>query len=63
MGQRSISQLWQLDFARTITLGNSNVHPLSDEGLGIKGSLITILVLVFESEVGNISTFYRRSPN
>lgn len=46
MGQRSISQLRMLDFAMAITLGNIIAHPLSDEGLGMKGSMITMAVLV-----------------
>jgi len=46
MGQRSISQLRMLDFAMAITLGNIIAHPLSDEGLGMKGSMITMTVLV-----------------
>lgn len=46
MVQRSISQLRMLDFAMAITLGNIIAHPLSDEGLGMKGSMITMTVLV-----------------
>ncbi|WEA41393.1 DUF421 domain-containing protein [Lysinibacillus fusiformis] len=52
MGQRSISQLRLLDFAMAITLGNIIAHPLSDEGLGMKGSMITITVLVFLYLIG-----------
>jgi uncharacterized membrane protein YcaP (DUF421 family) len=46
MGQRSISQLSLLDFAIAITIGNIIAHPLSDEGLGLKGSMITMVALV-----------------
>lgn len=46
MGQRSISQLRLLDFAMAISVGNIIAHPLSDEGLGMKGSIITMSTLV-----------------
>lgn len=46
MGQRSISQLRFLDFIIALTLGNVIAHPLSDEGLGLKGSMITTVVLI-----------------
>ncbi|WP_054955766.1 DUF421 domain-containing protein [Paenibacillus dakarensis] len=46
MGQRSISQLRFLDFIIALTLGNIIAHPLSDEKLGLKGSMITTLVLI-----------------
>ncbi|MBK3495758.1 DUF421 domain-containing protein [Viridibacillus sp. YIM B01967] len=46
MGQRSISQLRLIDFAMAISIGNIIAHPLSDEGRGMKGSMITISVLV-----------------
>ncbi len=46
MGQRSIAQLGLLDFVMAITLGNIIAHPLSDEGLGLKGSMITMSVLI-----------------
>ncbi|KOS71512.1 membrane protein [Lysinibacillus contaminans] len=46
MGQRSISQLRLLDFVMAISIGNIIAHPLSDEGLGMKGSMITMTVLV-----------------
>ncbi|WP_404451785.1 DUF421 domain-containing protein [Virgibacillus necropolis] len=46
MGQRSISQLRFLDFVIALLLGNIIAHPLSDEGLGLKGSMITMSVLV-----------------
>jgi uncharacterized membrane protein YcaP (DUF421 family) len=46
MGQRSISQLRFFDFVITWVLGNIIAHPLSDEGLGLKGSMITMSVLV-----------------
>ncbi|GAA0377587.1 DUF421 domain-containing protein [Bacillus horti] len=46
MGQRSISQLRLLDFIVALTLGNIIAHPLSDEKLGLAGSMITTLVLI-----------------
>ncbi|QED49352.1 DUF421 domain-containing protein [Cytobacillus dafuensis] len=46
MGQRSISQLSLLDFAIALVIGNLIAHPLSDEQLGLKGSMITMSVLV-----------------
>jgi uncharacterized membrane protein YcaP (DUF421 family) len=46
MGQRSISQLRFLDFIIALTLGNIIAHPLSDEKLGLKGSMITTTVLI-----------------
>ncbi len=46
MGRRSMTQLGLLDFIMAITLGNIIAHPLSDEGLGLKGSMITISVLI-----------------
>lgn len=46
MGQRSISQLRLLDYIMAILIGNIIAHPLSDEGLGLKGSMITMSVLV-----------------
>lgn len=46
LGQRTISQLRLLDFVISIVIGNIIAHPLSDEKLGLEGSLITTLVLV-----------------
>ncbi|WP_172369003.1 DUF421 domain-containing protein [Sporosarcina jiandibaonis] len=46
MGRRSISQLRLIDFTIALILGNILAHPLSDEKLGMKGSLITTTVLV-----------------
>ncbi|MBD2869172.1 DUF421 domain-containing protein [Paenibacillus arenilitoris] len=46
MGQRSISQLRFLDFIIALTLGNIIAHPLSDEQLGLTGSMITTVSLV-----------------
>lgn len=46
MGQRSISQLRLLDFIIALTLGNIIAHPLSDERLGLKGSITTTIVLI-----------------
>lgn len=47
MGQRSISQLRFLDFVVALLIGNIIAHPLSDEGLGLKGSMLTMAVVVF----------------
>lgn len=46
MGQRSISQLRILDFIMALSIGNIIAHPLSDPQLGMKGSMITIIVMV-----------------
>ena len=46
MGQRSLSQLRLLDFIMALSIGNIIAHPLSDQHLGMKGSMITISVLV-----------------
>nr|WP_306461653.1 YetF domain-containing protein [Robertmurraya kyonggiensis] len=46
LGQRAISQLRPLDFAMALVIGNIIAHPLSDEHLGLKGSIITTIVLV-----------------
>ena len=46
LGQRAISQLRLLDFVIALVIGNIIAHPLSDEHLGLKGSLITTIVLV-----------------
>lgn len=46
MGRRSIAQLNFLDFAIAIVIGNIIAHPLSDEQLGLKGSMTTMTALV-----------------
>ncbi|CAM4015292.1 DUF421 domain-containing protein [Mesobacillus zeae] len=46
LGQRAISQLRLLDFVIALVIGNIIAHPLSDEHLGLKGSVITTTVLV-----------------
>ncbi|QTD41954.1 DUF421 domain-containing protein [Sporosarcina sp. Te-1] len=46
MGRRSIAQLRLLDFTIAMILGNILAHPLSDEQLGLKGSIITTGVLI-----------------
>lgn len=46
LGQRSISQLRLLDFVIALVIGNIIAHPLSDENLGLKGSIISTIVLV-----------------
>lgn len=52
MGQRSIAQLRLLDFIMAISIGNIIAHPLSDEELGMRGSLVTMTVLVVLYLVG-----------
>lgn len=52
MGQRSISQLRLIDFMMAILIGNIIAHPLSDEQLGLKGSMITMSVLVVLYTIG-----------
>jgi len=46
LGQRTISQLRLLDFVIALVIGNIIAHPLSDENLGLKGSITTTSVLV-----------------
>jgi len=46
LGQRTISQLRLLDFIIALVIGNIIAHPLSDEHLGLKGSMISTVVLV-----------------
>jgi uncharacterized membrane protein YcaP (DUF421 family) len=46
MGQRAISQLRLLDFVIALMLGNIIAHPLSDPTIGMKGSIITTIVIV-----------------
>ena len=46
LGQRSISQLRLIDFVIALVIGNIIAHPLSDQHLGMKGSIITTIVLV-----------------
>jgi uncharacterized membrane protein YcaP (DUF421 family) len=46
LGQRAISQLRLLDFVIALVLGNIIAHPLSDENLGLKGSVITTMAMV-----------------
>ncbi len=46
MGQRAISQLRLIDFVIALVIGNIIAHPLSDEKLGLEGSLISTIVLV-----------------
>ncbi len=46
LGQRAISQLRLLDFVMALVIGNIIAHPLSDQHLGLKGSLVTTSVLV-----------------
>ncbi|TMU83578.1 DUF421 domain-containing protein [Bacillus sp. BHET2] len=64
MGQRSISQLRFLDFVMALLIGNIMAHPLSDEGLGMKGSMLTMGTLVLLYLIGVYlslhSTFIRK---
>ncbi|WP_282137057.1 DUF421 domain-containing protein [Rossellomorea aquimaris] len=64
MGQRSISQLRFLDFVMALLIGNIMAHPLSDEGLGLKGSMLTMGTLVALYLIGVYlslhSTFIRK---
>lgn len=70
LGQRSISQLRLLDFVITLVIGNIIAHPLSDEHLGLKGSIITTLVLVIlylgaifiTLKIPSIRKFFDNSP-
>ena len=45
MGQRSISQLRFLDFVIALILGNIIAHPLSDQEIGLRGSMISAIVV------------------
>ncbi|RHW39130.1 DUF421 domain-containing protein [Neobacillus notoginsengisoli] len=46
LGQRAISQLRLLDFVIALVIGNIIAHPLSEEQLGLQGSMISTTVLV-----------------
>lgn len=46
LGQRTMSQLRLLDFVIALVIGNIIAHPLADENTGLKGSVITTIVLV-----------------
>lgn len=46
MGQRAISQLRLLDFVIALMLGNIIAHPLSDQTIGMKGSIVSTIALV-----------------
>lgn len=52
LGQRSISQLRLLDFVIALVIGNVIAHPLSDEKLGLEGSMISTIVLVVMYIIG-----------
>jgi uncharacterized membrane protein YcaP (DUF421 family) len=58
MGQRSIAQLRLLDFVIALIIGNIIAHPLSDEHLGLKGSLTTTVVLVV-LYIGSVNTIIK----
>jgi uncharacterized membrane protein YcaP (DUF421 family) len=47
MGLRTISQLRAIDFVIAFMLGNIIAHPLSDQTIGMKGSIISTIVLAF----------------
>lgn len=53
MGNRAISQSRFLDFVVALLLGNILAHPLSDEGLGLLGPMITTFVIAL-LYIGNI---------
>ncbi|MED3563408.1 DUF421 domain-containing protein [Bacillus xiapuensis] len=46
MGSRAISQLRLLDFIIALMLGNIIAHPLSDHSIGMKGSIISTIIIV-----------------
>ncbi|MFD0829813.1 DUF421 domain-containing protein [Neobacillus sp. M.A.Huq-85] len=46
MGSRAISQLRLLDFIIALMLGNIIAHPLSDHTIGMKGSIISTIIIV-----------------
>ncbi|WP_332306418.1 DUF421 domain-containing protein [Bacillus timonensis] len=52
MGQRTISQVGLLDFVIVLLIGNIIAHPLSDEGLGLAGSMITMTVILMLYLIG-----------
>lgn len=52
MGQRTISQVGLLDFVIVLLIGNIIAHPLSDEGLGLAGSMITMTVILILYLIG-----------
>ncbi|MDQ0184109.1 DUF421 domain-containing protein [Cytobacillus kochii] len=52
MGQRSLSQVGLLDFVIVLIIGNIIAHPLSDEGLGLEGSMITMSVILILYIIG-----------
>ena len=56
LGQRTISQLRILDFVIALVIGNIIAHPLSDEHLGLKGSILSTIVLVLLYLLGVFST-------
>ena len=56
LGQRTISQLRILDFVIALVIGNIIAHPLSDENLGLKGSVLSTMVLVLLYLLGVFST-------
>ncbi|WP_028784940.1 DUF421 domain-containing protein [Thalassobacillus devorans] len=60
MGQRSISQVGLLDFVIVLLIGNIIAHPLSDEGLGLKGSMVTMGVILILYLMGILLSL--RSP-
>lgn len=58
MGQRTISQIGLLDFVIVLLIGNIIAHPLSDEGLGLEGSMITMSVILILYLLGIVLSLY-----
>lgn len=60
MGQRSLAQVGLLDFVIVLMIGNIIAHPLSDEGLGLEGSMITMSVILILYIIGIYLSLYSR---
>ncbi|MFJ5713901.1 DUF421 domain-containing protein [Neobacillus sp. NPDC093127] len=52
MGSRAISQLRLLDFIMALMIGNIIAHPLSDHRIGLKGSVISTIVIIILYLIG-----------
>lgn len=52
LGQRTLSQLRLLDFVIALVIGNIIAHPLSDQRIGMKESMVTTAVLVILYLIG-----------
>lgn len=57
MGSRAISQLRLLDFIIALMLGNIIAHPLSDQRIGLKGSVISTIVIIVLYMIGVFLSF------